>query len=170
MTMMIEDLASAAFDAARDHEQDTVSGLVDQLLLHGTGAVDSAMTWWMDRALVVMYPHPDLGVELRVELESEHSDGGEPTPADQLPADVAWTGEMFLAYCTRSADAWRALWQQVPDAATGVYVRRMLTTMAKTALAYEEEAPESVTCCQFHRRVIPDLAVTAARMAKAHLN
>jgi hypothetical protein len=91
---------------------------------------------------------------------------------DQARPEVAWASRMMMARLAGDSATWKALLFTIPrhdrEAATS-YLMALLTTMATTAAAAQEDAPQ-VDCCALHRWMAADPTTTAARRAVAHLN
>jgi hypothetical protein len=167
---MIQDLAGDAYSAARDRDAGTVELTVNRIISRGQADLDFAMRLWMDRTIIAMSGGGmrNKRIRLKVGLESEHATDAT-GPAPQLPQDVTWTGEFFLAYANQDRDLWRELWEAVPPDDTFTYVKRLLTTMTLTALSYQDD-PDPPGGCWLHRMISADPVAAGDRAAKAHLN
>jgi len=182
--MMIQDVAHAAYEAVQDNDRDAMDAAVSEILSREPYDIDTAMRAWVDRTVVLMGHGAGGNVRLKLGMISDHSGTGVPDPLQKVkPPDVAWAGKMFLAHVRRDAAKWTRLLSDVPVGALRLYVERMLTTMAVTALAYEEgigdedddeegdqDDPEIDCDDPIHVWVSADRRATGRRIAKAHLN
>ena len=168
---MIEDVAHEAFLACRAGDEERMRAAVGDIVAGPAARIDNAFQLWMDRVMIVAVAMVDSGsVNFSVEMVSDNSGTGQAEQLNTLIDELAWIGRMFAAYANRDLEAWLALRMMVPPGQEMGYVTRMLTTMTKTAVSYEENPPEPVTCCEIHEWIWQDPAATCARVAKAHLN
>ncbi len=180
---MVEDLAHTAYEAAQGGELDAMHDAVTEILIRGPFGIDTAVQAWMDRTIVMIGHVLDGRVRLKIAMISDHSGTGLPELLQQVRRpDVAWAGQLFLAHAERDRATWAALWAAVPAGQIRLYVERVLTTMAVTALAYEEgrdsdddkeghTAAHDLVCNDpIHRMVAADRRAAGRRLAKAHLN
>jgi hypothetical protein len=165
---MIQDLAYDAFQSYRDGDRDGMRTAIDEIMsVDQLDAVDVAVRLWLDRAIVVIGAERfDNGtINLKVDMVADNSGDGTAVPPAMVGVqDISWAGNLFAAYVHGDIPAWRRLWDSIPAGRRYAYVERVLTTMATTALAYEEINQEE-PCCKIH-----DPATVGDRIAKAHLN
>lgn len=171
---MLEDMANDAFDAARVDDYTSMRAALADILGTSARMIDQATQLWTERLVVVLAgPTDDSNIAFRVDMIPDASGDGVTFTPDQLKRELTWVAGMFLAYANRDNDSWREGWSLVPAGKLFTYVERLLTTMAKTTIAYEEalagQAPAS-PCCPVHDWIIADPVTTGQRLAKAHLN
>jgi hypothetical protein len=168
---MLVDLATAAFQAAYAGDDDEAWRHVVAIARSGGPALQKALLIWVDKTIDVIGVNPgDLAG-----FAFEQDGSGEPIDIDEALPEVAWAGRMFAARANNDGETWRALLGTVPtDAATlGRYIWALLTIMATTAAATDEDADEDAeprTCCVMHAMADSDPDVAAARRAVAYLN
>jgi hypothetical protein len=172
---MLEDMAYDAFEAARTDDYAGMRAALADILATSTRMIDHAARLWTDRLIVVVGAPGDNDGELafRVDMIPDASGDGVTFSPDQMRGELMWVARMFLAYANQDVDSWRETWSLVPAGQLFTYVERLLTTMAKTTLAYEEahaEAGPTEACCAVHGWIAANPVKTGQMLAKAHLN
>lgn len=175
---MIEDDAGAAFDVAYAGDLAAAADAVNVITAREGRDIDRAARMWMDRCINTAGLARDTGVNLRVDMVSDHSPTGLPEPPQQVPVDARWAAGLFAAYLQDDDDDARVhLWAGVPDEQLHRYVLRLLTTMALTVRAYHEdgddvaEEPGTCHCCDgFQMWLHANRRDVGAAVAKAHRN
>jgi hypothetical protein len=172
---MIEDLAHDAFTAARSSDVAGMRAVLADILAAPPSMVATAVGLWMDRLLFAIGGGDDTDGQLNLKVTMTADDGGsdETWVPINLQAELAWVGQMFIAYAHQDIDTCRRLWSTVPAGHQFIYTERLLTTMATTTLAYEEvhaATPAGERCCAIHAWMFNDPAATGGLFAKAHLN
>lgn len=166
---MIEDLAHEAFRAARAGDAAGAGRAVDTIARCSENVVDTAVRLWIDRVLVLLGDRHAAGVRITVNMVADESGDGVPTPLDRLRTELAWVGNLFAAHAGGDVAAWHQLRASVPAGKLPGHLYLMLTTMARTSLAYEEDH-EPARCCGIHAWITADPAATGELVAHAHLN
>lgn len=169
---MIQDLAREAFHAARVGDLAGMRAALESIGPEGQPA-DTAVRAWMDQLLIwVGEPAGDDTVNLKVEMVADDSGTGTPAPPADLYGEVTWVGQLFVTYAGGATHPWFNLRDAIPAGREAAYLERTLTIMAKTTLAYEEDAAgqQYELCHPICGWVYGDPAATGDRLAKSHLN
>jgi hypothetical protein len=172
----IEDLAKDAFEAALAGDTERMQLELAEIVTGTPVTLDTAVQLWIDRLIITIGgSHTPATTELKlsVEMTPDDSSTGQAFPLSQMRSEIAWVGQMFIAHAQRDVQMWRQLWAEVPHYQVAAYTQRLLTTMAKSTAAYQEQwltQPPAEVCCAIHAWLIDDPATTGARLAVAHRN
>lgn len=179
--MTSNDYAHTAYDAMIRRNMDGVHATLKLIALQGREVTDLAMRRWMDRTLLVvrladerlddLLDAGDNDPETILNLVMESDGLGTVGPIEEVPAEIAWAGRMFVAHIADDDTMRAALWAAVPTDFDAIadHIHAVLSTMVTTALAHAEDV-EPDLCCNWHRSLTVDPMATAAKIAVAHLN
>lgn len=172
---MIEDMAHDAFTAARKGDRAAMRATLTDIVAVGDRFTERATRAWMERLLVIIGDPfgPGGQITLKIEMTPDNAGTDETFTLDQVRAELAWVGQMFMSYAMQDEEQLAKLWTAIPAGQMVDYAERLLLTMAKTTLAYEEAAharaatpPNSV----IRAWITSDLQTTGDRLAHAHRN